>query len=262
MRAIKILNEVDLIAAEDTRHTLKLLNHLQIHKPLISYYKQNERIKTEILIEKILNGKNIAIVTDAGTPIISDPGEEIVKEAIKKEIEVIPIPGACATINALIASGISAKEFCFIGFLPVLKKEKMEKLSKIKNISQTIILYEAPHKLIKTLKEMKEILGDRQICLAKEITKIHETFFRGKISEIMEKVIEPKGEFVIVIEGKTDEDNEIKEFFNNLSLEELYKFYKNKGLNKKEIIKQIAKDKNLNKNEIYQGIIKIEKNNK
>ena len=133
---------------------------------------------------------------------------------------------------------------------------------EIKNISQTIILYEAPHKLIKTLKEIKEILGDRQICLAKEITKIHETFFRGKISEIMEKVIEPKGEFVIVIEGKTDEDNEIKEFFNNLSLEELYKFYKNKGLNKKEIIKQIAKDKNLNKNEIYQGIIKIEKNNK
>ena len=254
VRAIKILKEVDLIAAEDTRHTLKLLNYLEIKKPLISYYKQTEKIKSEILINKLLDGKNIAVVSDAGTPGISDPGAEIVKHAIENNIEVIPIPGACAAINALIASGLDTNEFYFIGFLPVNKKEKKEKLEKIKKINSTLIFYEAPHKLINTLENIKEVLGDRKIVLARELTKIHEEFIRGNISKILEKNIEIKGEFVIIVE-KSKIENEEKLFLENISLEEHYKYYEKKGLEKKEIIKQIAKDKNTNKNVIYQYFI-------
>ena len=151
IRALNILREVDIIAAEDTRHTLKLLNHFQISKPLISYYKQNEKIKSKLLIEKLLNGENIALVSDAGTPGISDPGAEIVKEAIENNINIVPIPGACAFVNALIASGMSSKEFVFIGFLSAIKKDKQEKLEELKYETRTIILYEAPHKLKMTL---------------------------------------------------------------------------------------------------------------
>lgn len=248
---------MDLVAAEDTRHTLKLLNHLEISKPLISYYKQNEKVKSNILIEKILNGENVALVSDAGTPAISDPGEEVVKEAIKNNIEIIPVPGACAAINALIASGINTKEFIFIGFLPVNKKEKIEKLEKIKSFKQTLIFYEAPHKLINTLENIKSVLGDRKIALAREITKIHEEFLRGNISEVLIKINEPKGEFVIVIEGNEDNiKTEKQEILNNLSLEEHYEYYKKQNYDKKEIIKNIARDRGTNKNEIYQYFIR------
>ncbi len=253
LRAIKTLKEVDLIAAEDTRHTLKLLNHLEIKKPLISYYKQNEKTKSDILIDKVLNGENVAIVSDAGTPGISDPGAIIVKEAIKNGIEIVPIPGACAAINALIASGIDTKEFTFIGFLPVNNKEKKEKLNEIKKIKQTLILYEAPHKLINTLENIKDILGDREIVLAKEITKIHEKYIRGKISEVLKQQQNPKGEFAIIIEGnKNSEKDEIQKTLNNLTLEEHFEYYKKQNYEKKEIIKKIAKDRNTSKNEIYQ----------
>lgn len=253
LRAIRILKEVDLIAAEDTRHTLKLLNHLEITKPLISYYKQNEKVKSNILIEKVLKGENIAIVSDAGTPGISDPGEEIVKEAIKNEIEIIPVPGACAAINALISSGLDTKQFAFIGFLSVNKKEKQEKLEEVKKLKQTLIFYEAPHKLINTLETMKEILGNRKIVLAREITKIHEEYIRGNISEILEKIENPKGEFVIIVEGSTESEQEEKQkILNKLSLEEHYEYYQDQGFDKKEIIKKISKDRNTNKNEIYQ----------
>lgn len=257
LRAIKTLKEVDLIAAEDTRHTLKLLNHLQINKPLISYYKQNEKVKSSILIEKLLEGKNIALVSDAGTPAISDPGEEIVKEAIKNDINIVPIPGACAAINALISSGLNSKEFVFIGFLPANKKEKTEKLEGIKDFKQTLILYEAPHKLINTLEVIKNVLGNRKIVLAREITKIHEEYLRGYLSEIQEKICTPKGEFVIIIEGNNENMNtERQQILNNLSLEEHYDYYKNQNYEKKEIIKKIAKDRNTNKNEIYQYFLK------
>lgn len=253
LRAIRVLKEVNLIAAEDTRHTLKLLNHLEIKKPLISYYKQNEKSKSNILIDKILKGENIAIVSDAGTPGISDPGEEIVKEAIKNEIEIVPIPGSCAAINALISSGLDTKEFTFIGFLPVNKKEKQEKLEELKKLKQTLIFYEAPHKLINTLEKIKEILGDRNIVLAKEITKIHEEYIRGKVSDVLQKQENPKGEFVIIVEGsKENEKEEKQKVFNNLSLEEHFEYYKKQNYEKKEIIKKIAKDRNTNKNEIYQ----------
>ncbi len=253
LRALKILKEVDLIAAEDTRHTLGLLNHFEISKPLISYYKQNEKTKSEILIEKLLEGKNIALVSDAGTPGISDPGEEIIKAAISHDIEVIPIPGACALINALIASGLPSKEFCFIGFLSALKKERKEKIEKLKYETRTLIFYEAPHKLKATLESILESLGNRKIVLARELTKIHEEFIRGNISEILENMEEIKGEFVIIVEGSSETKEDIElEKRNQMSLDEHYKFYEEKNFNKKEIIKQIAKDRNVNKNEIYQ----------
>ena len=259
LRAINVLNDVDLIAAEDTRQTLKLLNHLKIKKTLISYYKQNENIKSEILIKNLLEGKNIALVSDAGTPAISDPGEEIVKEAIKNNIKIIPIPGACAAINAIIGSGFSTKEFLFIGFLPTNKKERKQKLEFLKDENKTIIIYEAPHRIINTLEEIKNIFGDIKVSIAREMTKIHEEYIRANITEILENKINPKGEFVIVLDNNKEIKNtKIQEVLNNLSLEEHYEYYKKQNYEKKEIIKKIAKDRNKNKNEIYQYFLKAE----
>lgn len=253
LRALKVLKEVDLIAAEDTRHTLGLLNHFEISKPLISYYKETEKIKSPILIEKLLNGLNIALVSDAGTPGISDPGEEIVKEAIKAQIEVVPIPGACAFVNALIASGMNTKEFSFVGFLSSNKKEKKDKLEELKYETKTLIFYEAPHKLKNTLEMMLEVFGDRNIVLARELTKLHEEFIRGKISTVLEQIVDIKGEFVILVEGNSisKQQKQILDL-NSLSLEEHYQYYEKDGLDKKDIIKKIAKDRNVSKNEIYQ----------
>lgn len=253
IRALNVLKEVDLIAAEDTRHTLGLLNHFEISKPLISYYKQIEKAKSEMLISKLLGGKNIALVSDAGTPGISDPGEEIVRQAIDNNIKIVPIPGACAFINAIIASGMSTREFEFIGFLSANKKEKEEKLEEIKYDTRTLVFYEAPHKLKNTLEVMLKILGDRKIVLAREITKIHEEFIRGSISTILEQIVDTKGEFVIIIEGNSVSKKDLETFeLNSKTLEEHYKYYEEQGLEKKEIIKRIAKDRNTNKNEIYQ----------
>ena len=255
-RAIRILKEVDLIAAEDTRQTLKLLNHYEINKPLISYHRHNEEVKQEVLIQKLKEGQNIALVSDAGTPVISDPGEVIVKEALKENIKVIPIPGACALINAVIASGLDTKEFSFFGFLSLNKKLRKEKLQEIKKENKTIILYEAPHKLTSTLKDLSEILENRKIVVARELTKIHEEFLSGTASEILENYKEPKGEHIILIEGsnikeETEEQKTIKE----MTIEEHYKYYEKQGFTKNEIIKKIAKDKGVNKNEIYQLFI-------
>ena len=256
LRALRVLNDVDLIAAEDTRHTLGLLNHFEIKKPLISYYKEIEKTKSDVLINELNKGKNIALVSDAGTPGISDPGEEIVKKAIEEEIEIIPIPGACAFVNAIIASGFSTKEFCFIGFLPVNKKEKKDKLESIKNDTRTLIFYEAPHKMKNTLEAFFEILGDRKIVLARELTKIHEEFIRSTIKDVIEKE-EYKGEFVILVEGAKESKKEIEiKSLNELTLEDHYKKYEDEGFDKKEIIKKIANDRNVSKNEIYQYFIK------
>jgi len=256
LRALKILKEVDFIAAEDTRHTLKLLNHFNISKPLISYYKEKEKVKSDILIKKVVEGKNVAIVSDAGTPGISDPGEEIVKNALNHGIEIVPVPGACAFINALICSGIPSKEFCFIGFLSSIKKDKKDKLEEIKYETKTIILYESPHRLKATLETMLEILGDRNIVLAREITKIHEEFIRGKISEVLNNVLEVRGEFVIIIEGSKENTADVeKRELNKMTLKEHYSFYEQLGMERKEIIKRIAKDRNTNKNEIYKQFI-------
>lgn len=256
LRAIKTLEQVDIIAAEDTRHTLKLLNHLNISKPMISYHRHNEEIKTDELINKLLEGKNVALVSDAGTPVISDPGEEIVKKCLENEIKVIPVPGACAAITALIASGIDAKEFTFLGFLPLNKKNRKEKLAQIAMGENTIILYEAPHKLSQTLEELSTITEKRKIVLAKELTKIHESYVTGTAEELKNKVQQPKGEYVIVIEkNEKTAKQEQKELLNQLSVEEHYKYYEKKGLDKKEIIKRIAKDRNVSKNEIYKKFV-------
>lgn len=259
IRALNVLKEVDLIAAEDTRHTLGLLNHFEISKPLISYYKETEKIKSEVLIEKLKEGKNIAVVSDAGTPGISDPGEEIVKECICNNIEIIPVPGACAFVNALIASGFSTREFSFIGFLSTNKKERKEKLEEIEFETKTLIFYEAPHKILDTLDTMYEIFGDRKVVLARELTKIHEEFIRANLSNIKEKLGTPRGEFVILIEGNSISKKDVeKANLNDMSLEEHYSHYEAEGLSKKDIIKKIAKDRGVNKNEIYQYFINKE----
>ena len=252
-RALKVLKEVDLIAAEDTRHTLGLLNHFEISKPLISYYKEIEKQKSSVLIEKLLNGENIAVVSDAGTPGISDPGEEIVKQAIENGIEVIPIPGAVAFVNALIGSGLNTREFKFVGFLSANNKDRKDKLQEVKYETGTLIFYEAPHKLIQSLNTMYEMLGNRKVVLARELTKIHEEFIREDLETLINSNFEPKGEYVVLVEGsEITEKQELVDNLNEKTLEEHYDFYEKLGLEKKEIIKKIAKDRNVAKNEIYQ----------
>lgn len=254
LRAIRILKEVDLIAAEDTRQTLKLLNYFEISKPLISYHRHNEEIRSNILIEKLKNGQNIALVSDAGTPGICDPGEEIIKKAIEEKIDVIPVPGACAMINALIASGLNTKEFNFFGFMPLNKKLRKEKIEEIKNSVKTIILYEAPHKMKSTLEDLKEILKDRKIVLARELTKMHEEFIRKDIEGLLKDIDNLRGEMILIIEGAPKEENKEKQL-NYLSLEEHYNYYERQGFDKKDIIKKIAKDRNVSKNEIYMKFV-------
>ena len=201
-------------------------------------------------------GKNIALVSDAGTPVISDPGEVIVKNAIKENIKIIPIPGACALINALITSGLDTREFSFYGFLPINKKLRKDKLEEIKKENKTIILYEAPHKLNNTLVDLEKIIEDRQVVIARELTKIHEEFIRGTVKEIMEKYPEPRGEHIILIQGSSIKaKDEESEMLNNMTIKEHYNYYEKQGLTKNEIIKKIAKDRKVNKNEIYKMFI-------
>ncbi|MFR8146648.1 MAG: 16S rRNA (cytidine(1402)-2'-O)-methyltransferase [Clostridia bacterium] len=255
LRAINVLKEVDFIIAEDTRHSLKLLNHLEISKPLISYHRHNEENKTEDILNKIEEGKNIALISDAGTPVISDPGEFIVKEAIEREIEVIPIPGACAIITALMAAGVNTRNFTFYGFLSLNKKIRTKELEQIKDNNNTVILYEAPHKIKNTMQDLENYVDDRRIVIARELTKLHEEFIRGTIDEIKDKLQNPKGEYVIIIDKNENinenEENKLRE----LSIEEHYKYYEKMGLEKKEIIKKIAKDRQVAKNEIYKQFI-------
>lgn len=227
LRAIRILKEVDIIICEDTRQTLKLLNHFDISKPLISFHRHSTEGRLEEIINKVESGNNVALVSDAGTPAISDPGEDLVKMAIEKNLEIVPIPGPCALISALIVSGIDTREFTFLGFLPLNKKLRKQKLNDIKMANKTIILYEAPHKLQETLKDLQEITQKRKIVLAREITKIHEQYIAGTATELLNKIIDPKGEFVIVID-KSEEDE--KNIFENMNIEEHYKYYENKRI--------------------------------
>ena len=255
LRAINVLKNVDCIAVEDTRHTLKLLNHLEISKPLISYHRHNEETRSDLLNEKLQSGEDIALVSDAGTPGICDPGEEVIQKCIENNIKIIPIPGACAMINALICSGLDTKEFIFLGFLPLNKNLRKDKLKKIEFAKETVIIYEAPHKLKQTLKELENILENRRITVAREITKIHEEFVRGTASELLDIFQDVKGEIVLIIEKSNKELVEDMQNLNDLTLEEHYKYYEKKGYEKKEIIKKIAKDRNVNKNEIYRKFI-------
>ena len=257
-RAVEILKDVDIIAAEDTRHTLKLLNYLEISKPMISYHRHNEDVKSVELIRLLKEGKNIGLVTDAGTPGISDPGEEIVREAIVNNINIIPIPGACALINALIASGLNTREFAFYGFLPLDKKLRKEKIEDMQMQNKTIIFYEAPHRILKTLAELNKIFGNISIVLAKEITKMHEEFIRNNIEQIIKDFSEKeiKGEYIILFENNSKTKKELEiEKINKLNLEEQYNYFEKEGLNKKEIIKKIAKNNNVPKDEIYKKFL-------
>ena len=251
-RAIKVLQSVDIVAAEDTRQTLKLLNYIGITKKLISYHRHNEDVKKDELLKYLNEGKSVAVVTDAGTPAISDPGEEVVKAAIDEGIDIIPIPGACALINALIASGLDTKEFSFYAFLPTNKKLRKNKINEIREDGKTAIIYEAPHRIKETLEELYKELGDRKVVVAKELTKIHESFYRGNLSNRNDLIGEAKGEYIIILEGiKIEEENDLLK----LSLEDHFKFYENQGFEKKDIIKKIAKDREVSKNEIYQYFI-------
>jgi 16S rRNA (cytidine1402-2'-O)-methyltransferase len=255
LRALNTLKSVDIIAAEDTRHTLKLMNHFEIKKTLISYHEHNQRESGEKLIRAAEEGKNIAIVTDAGTPGISDPGEGIVKLAIERNIPVYLIPGAVALIYGLVVSGINSSRFVFEGFLPTDKKGKRERLENLKNEERTIIFYEAPHKLVRTLQDLFDNFGDRKIALCRELTKKYEEIVRCSLSSAMNMYNEkkPLGEFVIVIEGKNPEELKIEKQlqFGSITIEEHIKNYITDGMDKKEAIKNVAKDRNLPKSEIY-----------
>ncbi|MBR6013246.1 MAG: 16S rRNA (cytidine(1402)-2'-O)-methyltransferase [Selenomonadaceae bacterium] len=256
-RAVKILREVDLIAAEDTRHTRKLLTHFDIHTPLIRYDEFSKVQQGEKILQELLAGKNIACVSDAGLPAISDPGADLVKLAVNSNIKVCPIPGANAALSALICSGLSTEKFSFVGFLPKSKKNRDDILQKISEREETLIFYEAPHRILKTLEEFEKIFGDRNISIARELTKIHEEFLRGKISEVKNFLTEPKGEFVIVVEGYSGEkifENPVEDFF------EIYKKFLDTGIDKKTAIRETAKKLNLSRREIYNKIIEHEKN--
>lgn len=256
LRAIKVLEEVDFIAAEDTRHTLKLLNHFNITKPMISYYEHNIRERGEKIVAKLKEGQNAALVTDAGTPAISDPGEDIVRLCIEENIKVTPIPGAVAGINALICSGLSTSRFSFEGFLSVNKKSRAEHLNSVKDSQYTLIFYEAPHKLLNTLSDMLECFGDRKITVAREITKKFEEFLHTTLSGALThfETYAPKGEFVLIIEGAKETMKQ--SFFDNMSVLEHINYYIEAGFDKKEAMKKVSKDRGVSKREIYAETIK------
>lgn len=255
-RALNILKDVDFIAAEDTRHTLKLLNHFDIQKPMISYYEHNIRERGEKIIERIKQGKNAALVSDAGTPAISDPGEDLVKLCIEEGIRVVPVPGAVAGINALIASGISTKRFSFEGFLSVNKKSRIDHLESVKESEYTLIFYEAPHKLLNTLKDMLKYFGNRKITVARELTKKFEEFLYTDLENAILhfEQIQPKGEFVIVVDGNFSEKKTSP--FDNMTILEHINYYTEAGFDKKEAMKKVATDRNISKRDVYAETIK------
>ena len=258
LRALRILKEVDTILAEDTRKTLKLLNHFEIQKTLISFYRHNEGVKVNHVIELLNDGKVLALVSDAGTPAISDPGEDLVKACIENNIEIIPIPGAVAFVQGLIASGFDTTKFVFEGFLSINKRCRKERLEFLKNETRTMLFYEAPHKLKRTLEDLEDTFGgERRIVLAREITKIHEEFLRFTLNEANEYYDNDesiKGEFVIVVEGKEI----VEEGPSEETVEVLMKKYLDSGMDKKEAMKQVAKDKGITKSEVYKEWLKVE----
>lgn len=258
-RVVRVLSEVDLIAAEDTRNSIKLLNHFNIKTPMTSYHEFNKYDKAKVLVESILDGKNIAVITDAGTPGISDPGEELVRQCYEAGIKVTSLPGAAACITALTMSGQKTRRFVFEAFLPKDKKEKQMVLKSLENEVRTIIIYEAPHRLTKTLKDLEKTLGDRPLTICRELTKKYEDAVQTTIARAIEFYEEntPKGEFVLVIAGK--EISEIKEEemqkWESMSIEEHMELYMNKGISKKDAMKLVAKDRGVSKRDIYNQLI-------
>ena len=259
VRTLETLKSVDLIAAEDTRNTLKLLNHFDINKPLTSYYEHNKAKKGGVLLEELKSGKNLALVSDAGMPAISDPGEDLVKLCIEEGIEVVPLPGASAFTCALVASGMPTGRFSFEGFLTMNKRNRREHLESVRNDTHTLIFYEAPHKLLSTLKDMFEVFGDRKIVLARELTKKFEEFFRTTLSQAIERYEDdnPKGEFVLIVSGADPESVKAEEEDMLASPEELIKEYIQKGYKGKELVKIVADIVGLPKREVYDLYLSI-----
>ena len=255
MRTLNILKQVDLIACEDTRHSLRLLNHFDISKPLTSYHEHNKAQKGEILTQKLIEGTNIALVSDAGTPAISDPGEDLVKKCIEQGIRVVPVPGPAALINALIVSGQNTGRFTFEGFLSMNRRSRAEHLESLIDETRTMIFYEAPHKLTRTLDDMYKVFGDRSITIVKEITKIHEKVIKTTLGDAISYFEQniPKGEFVLVVAGKTKEElqSEAQKEFDCMTVTRHVDSLIKGGTDKKEAIKQVAKLRNLPKREVY-----------
>lgn len=259
-RVVRTLKEVDLIAAEDTRHSIKLLNHFEINTPMTSYHEFNKYDKAEFLVNKMKEGCQIALITDAGTPGISDPGEELVKQSHEAGIEVTSLPGAAACITALTVSGQATRRFSFEAFLPSDKKERAFILEELKRETRTIILYEAPHRLKRTLQEIAENLGNRKLTVCKELTKKHETVFLTTVEEaiVYYEENEPKGEFVLVIAGceRRQLEQEVIEQWEKISIEDHMNIYFNQGMEKKEAMKAVARDRGVSKRDIYQALLK------
>ena len=258
-RVLDTLESADLIAAEDTRNTLRLLNHFGIRKPLTSYHEYNKYDKAEVLIKHLRKGENIALVSDAGTPAISDPGEVLAKRCIEEGIRVTSLPGACALITALTMSGMSARRFCFEGFLPQDKKEHAYILDQLRKEERTIILYEAPHRLKETLKDLYGVLGDRKITLCRELTKIYEEALPMTLESAMAyyKEHDPRGEYVLVIQGADRKalEEERKKSWEEMTLEEHMKVYEDQGLSRKDAMKKVASDRGVSRRDIYQALL-------
>lgn len=254
-RVVETLQSVDLIAAEDTRNSIKLLNHFGIHTPMTSYHEYNKVEKAHALVDKLQTGQNIALITDAGTPAISDPGEVLVQMCHERGITVTSLPGPAACITALTLSGLSTRRFCFEGFLPADKKEKVAVLKELQQESRTMILYEAPHHLVRTLEELYQALGERKITLCRELTKKFETVFPTTLEKALEyyQTEEPRGEYVLVVEGKSLETKRREEIasWQDMSIEEHMAYYENQGMDSKTAMKQVAKDRGVGKREIY-----------
>lgn len=254
-RVLTTLSEVDLIAAEDTRNSMKLMNHFEIKTPMTSYHEYNKVEKAQQLVNLLLGGKNIALITDAGTPAISDPGEVLVKMCQERGVTVTSLPGPAACIVALTLSGLSTRRFCFEGFLPADKKEKKQVLEELKEETRTIVLYEAPHHLRRTLEELKDTVGNRKITLCRELTKKFETIMPVTLEEALEfyETEEPRGEYVLVLEGKSLDEKKKEQIANweNRSVEEHMEYYISQGVDEKSAMKQVAKDRGVGKRDIY-----------
>ena len=248
-RAVEVLNQVEVIFSEDTRITINLLNHYDIKKKLIAFHKFNEEQKVGVVLSYLENGKNVAIVSDRGTPVLSDPGEICTKKVIEKGYNVVSLPGATAAIPAITASGLDSSKFIFYGFLNSKSSKRKKELEFLKNNKMTIIFYEAPHRIMEMLADLKDVFGDRKISISREISKKFEEIYRAKISEVMNMLTEIKGEFVIVVEGNKDVVS-----FDDITIKEHVNMYMEEGLTEKEAIKKVAKERNMSKSDIYKEV--------
>ena len=260
IRALKTLREVDLIAAEDTRRTVKLLNRYRIKTPLTSYHEHNKKDKGMKLLQKLEYGIELALVSDAGMPGISDPGEELVRMALEKGIRVTVLPGACALVTGIVLSGLSTEAFTYTGFLPRAGKDRIKQLERLKAGNETLVFYEAPHRLLDTLRNIYEIMGDRRVAVARELTKVHEDVVRGCLGQVLNRLkdVEPRGEYVVVVEGRpiAETIREAREYWREMTIEEHYGMYLEKGYERMDAMKMVAADRGVSKRDVYAQIKK------